>query len=393
MIDIIKLLYRLNKIGISLSAIRDLDEFFDYILKEAREFANCDGGTLYTVHGDLLELTVSQNQTLSERAGDNAVKTNYIKVSMPISTQSIAGYVTLTGNTVNIADAYDIDKKYPFKHNKSFDEKSDYKTISILTVPLKEPSGNILGILQLINRRDNQNNITPFPDDLIDLTQSLASQAAVALRNVKYSEELKKSYYETIFRLSVAAEFKDSDTANHLKRMSHYAQMIAKNISLPQEETELILHAAPMHDIGKLGIPDHILLKPGRLTDEEWEEMKKHTVYGSKILENSKNTILETSRVIALYHHEKYNGLGYPFGLKGEDIPLYARICSIADVFDALTSTRPYKKSFSSDESFKIIEDETGLSFDPELAEAFLRDKSEVLSIMNTYRESDQNLK
>lgn len=389
MIDMVKLLYRLNQIGISLSAIRDLDVFFDYILKEAREFTNCDGGTLYTVHGDMLELTVSQNQKLSERAGDNAVKTNYIKVSMPISTQSIAGYVTLTGNTVNIADAYDIDKKYPFKHNRSFDEKSDYKTTSILTVPLKEPSGIILGVLQLINRRDDEGNITPFPDHLVELTLSLASQAAVALRNVKYSEELKKSYYETIFRLSVAAEFKDSDTANHLKRMSNYTLMIAKNISLSPEETELIFHAAPMHDIGKLGIPDHILLKPGRLTDEEWEEMKKHTIYGSKILENSKNTILETSRIIALYHHEKYNGSGYPFGLKGEDIPLYARICSIADVFDALTSPRPYKNAFSTDKSFGIIQEEKGISFDPELTEAFLKDKSQILSIMNMYRESD----
>ncbi|MBN2363087.1 HD domain-containing protein [candidate division WOR-3 bacterium] len=389
MIDMVKLLYRLNQIGISLSAIRDLDVFFDYILKEAREFTNCDGGTLYTVHGDMLELTVSQNQKLSERAGDNAVKTNYIKVSMPISTQSIAGYVTLTGNTVNIADAYDIDKKYPFKHNRSFDEKSDYKTTSILTVPLKEPSGIILGVLQLINRRDDEGNITPFPDHLVELTLSLASQAAVALRNVKYSEELKKSYYETIFRLSVAAEFKDSDTANHLKRMSNYTLMIAKNISLSPEETELIFHAAPMHDIGKLGIPDHILLKPGRLTDEEWEEMKKHTIYGSKILENSKNTILETSRIIALYHHEKYNGSGYPFGLKGEDIPLYARICSIADVFDALTSPRPYKNAFSTDKSFGIIQEEKGVSFDPELTEAFLKDKSQILSIMNMYSESD----
>ncbi|MBN1150785.1 HD domain-containing protein [candidate division WOR-3 bacterium] len=388
MIDMLKLLYRLNRIGISLSAIRDLNVFFDYILKEAREFADCDGGTLYTVHGDMLELTVSQNKVLSERAGDNAVKTNYINVSMPISTQSIAGYVTLTGNTVNIADAYDIDSKYPFQHNKSFDEKSDYRTTSILTVPLKDTSGVIMGVLQLVNRRDEEGKITPFPDHLVDLTLSLASQAAVALRNVKYSEELKNSYYDTIFRLSVAAEYKDHDTANHIKRMSNYALIIAQRIGLSSDETELVFHAAPMHDIGKLGIPDNILLKPGKLTDEEWEEMKKHTIYGSKILENSNNTIIETSRVIALHHHEKFDGSGYPFGLKGEDIPLYARICSIADVFDALTSKRPYKKAFTDEQSFSIIEEEMEISFDPELTKVFLSDKSKIVSIMNKYQDS-----
>lgn len=389
MIDTVKLLYRLNKIGIALSAMKDLNTFFDYILKEARIFTSCDSGTLYTVHGDKLELTVSQNQTFSERMGSKVINTNYINEMMSISNSSIAGYVTLTGQTVNISDAYHIDKKYPFKHNKSFDKKSNYKTVSILTVPMKEPSEKIIGVLQLINRFDKKKNIVPFPDELVDLTLSLASQAAVAYRNVKYANEIKKSHYDTIFRLSVAAEFKDPDTAFHLNRMSSYAHLIAKKIGLSSKDQELILHAAPMHDIGKIGIPDSILLKPGKLKPEEWEEMKKHTLYGSKILENSKSKIIETSRIIALHHHEKLNGKGYPFGLKGDEIPIFARICAIADVFDALTSKRPYKPAFSFEKSISIIEAESGKAFDIDFVNSFLKNKKEILLIQSKYQDTN----
>lgn len=385
MIDTVKLLYRLNKIGIALSVLSDVNSFFEYILKEAREFTNCDAGTLYTVYHDQLELTVSQNQTLSERAGDNVVKTSYINEMMPISNQSIAGYVTLTGKTVNIENAYQIPSRFPFKHNKSFDLKANYKTISILTVPMKDPSERILGVLQLINHKEQNGDIVTFPEKLVELTQSLASQAAVAYRNVTYQNELKQAHYDTIFRLSVAAEFKDTDTANHIKRMSNYCFLIAENLGLPVEEQELILHAAPMHDIGKIGIPDSILLKPAKLNKTEWEEMKKHTIYGAKILENARDKITETSRLIALHHHERWDGKGYPFGLHKEEIPIYARICTIADVFDALTSKRPYKQSFPLEKSLKIIKMESGTIFDPEFVEAFLAYPDKISQIKEKY--------
>ena len=205
-------------------------------------------------------------------------------------------------------------------------------------------------------------------------------------------QKLEKYSLETIHRLTRAAEYKDEDTFLHILRMSHYSVAVAKQMGLDEKETNTILHAAPMHDLGKIGVPDSILLKPGKLTAEEWEIMKQHTLIGGEILSGSEAEYVKLGETIALTHHEKWDGSGYPKGLTGHDIPLAGRIVAIADVFDALTSKRPYKDPFSIEKSFAIISQGSGNHFDPDVVDAFFAVKDEILSIKekaNSQAESD----
>lgn len=196
-------------------------------------------------------------------------------------------------------------------------------------------------------------------------------------------KKLREAYLDTVDRLVLAAELKDGYTAKHLLRMSRYCELIGRKAGLSNKMCELIRHAAPIHDIGKIGIPDSILNKNGKLTKEEFEIMKTHTTIGASILKNSRSEILNTGEIIAISHHEKWNGSGYPYGLKGEAIPIEGRIASIADVFDALTSKRQYKEAFSIDVACGIIEGESGESFDPELTDIFFREFDDILKIKN----------
>jgi putative two-component system response regulator len=169
--------------------------------------------------------------------------------------------------------------------------------------------------------------------------------------------------------------------------MSYYSKILAEHYGLPAQECELILNASPMHDIGKLGIPDSILLKPGRLTHEEFTVMKTHTTIGARLLENARSPITETARIIALTHHEKWDGNGYPHGLAGENIPLVGRIVAITDVFDALTSERPYKSAWPIEKAIEEIKRSAGTHFDPELVEYFIKALPEMLEISQMYRD------
>ncbi len=203
------------------------------------------------------------------------------------------------------------------------------------------------------------------------------------------TEELVNTRQQIIRRLGRAAEFKDNETGNHVLRMSHYARLIALAHGLGERASEIIFHTAPMHDIGKIGIPDAILLKPGPLDAEEWKVMHQHPMMGAEIIGKHDNELLESARVIALTHHEKWDGSGYPQGLKGEDIPLEGRIVAIADVFDALVSVRPYKTAFPLDIALQMMEGQIGRHFDPALMKAFTASLPEILQIREIY--ADEN--
>lgn len=202
---------------------------------------------------------------------------------------------------------------------------------------------------------------------------------------LKATEEIRQRERETIVRLSKAAEFRDPETGGHIQRMAHYAWLIAVRLGLPPEQQELLLEAAPMHDVGKVAIPDHILLKPGRLTPEEFEVMKQHAAKGHQILAGSSSPLLQMAAVIALTHHEKYDGSGYPNGLRGESIPLVGRIVAVADVFDALTSARPYKPAWEVDRAVEHMRRLSGEHFDPRCVEAFLDRFDEVLAVRERF--------
>ena len=200
--------------------------------------------------------------------------------------------------------------------------------------------------------------------------------------------QLHETRLAIIRRLGRAAEYKDNETGLHVIRMSHYAAIIGRAIGMDDRNVELLLNAAPMHDVGKIGIPDNILQKPGKLTPEEWEVMRTHAQIGADIIgDASGSELLEMARVVALTHHEKWDGSGYPQGLAGEDIPQVGRIVAIADVFDALTSVRPYKPAWPVERALALLRDSQGSHFDPNLIPVFLDSMPEILAIRGRYAE------
>ncbi|MDY6854987.1 MAG: HD domain-containing protein [Thermodesulfobacteriota bacterium] len=208
----------------------------------------------------------------------------------------------------------------------------------------------------------------------IDLNKAVSELKAV-------NQELQEAYIDTIHRLVLVAEYKDEDTGNHIKRISLYSALIAEKIGLPADGVQDILYASPMHDVGKVGVPDNMLLKPGRLTEQEFECIKAHTLIGADILANSRGKILRIAEQIAISHHEKWNGKGYPYGLYKKKIPIVGRIVGLVDVFDALTSKRPYKDPYPVDVACDMIKKERGQHFDPDLVDVFMKNIDEILSI------------
>ncbi|WP_292432558.1 HD domain-containing phosphohydrolase [Methylobacter sp.] len=205
------------------------------------------------------------------------------------------------------------------------------------------------------------------------------------------TDELRRTRLQVVQRLGRAAEYRDNETGNHILRMSHISALLAKAIGWNEADCELILHASPMHDIGKIGIPDHILLKPGKFEPDEWEIMKTHVIIGANILEGDDSDLMKSAGEIALTHHEKWDGSGYPQGLSGEAIPLVGRIAALADVFDALTSARPYKKGWTVEAAVDWIKENRGTHFDPELVDVFMKLLPEILNICDQFSEPEHN--
>jgi putative two-component system response regulator len=217
----------------------------------------------------------------------------------------------------------------------------------------------------------------------------------VALKSgqlVKALDQLKDASIEIIWRLTAASEYRDNETGAHIRRMSHYSAAIARRLKLKSKAVEAILYAAPMHDIGKIGIPDKILLKPGKLDTKEWEVMRMHPIIGANILKDSRISFIRMGATVALTHHEKWDGSGYPQGLAGPKIPLAGRIVALADVFDALTSERPYKEAFSIEQARQLIIEQRGKHFDPQVVDAFLAIPDEILKIKETYQDQRDSL-
>lgn len=215
----------------------------------------------------------------------------------------------------------------------------------------------------------------------LDRAASLAEAVRVATAEIQDRER------ETITRLARAAEFRDPETGAHIQRMAHYSALIARRLGQDEGHVAAILQAAPMHDVGKLGIPDYILLKAGRLTHEEFAVMKRHPVIGHDILKDSASRVVQVGAVIALSHHEKFDGSGYPNGLSGTDIPLEGRIVAVADVFDALTSERPYKRAWPMEQAISLLRIGRGTHFDPDCIDAFLRAWKDVVEIHKRFQD------
>lgn len=238
-----------------------------------------------------------------------------------------------------------------------------------------------LDIIEIAARISNMLALRHSQKKLRDRASWLAEEVAKATSEICLRE------HETIIKLSRAAEYRDPETGTHILRMAHYSRLIARNLGMDMEQQQLLMDAAPMHDIGKVGIPDHILLKPSRLTEDEMLIMRQHTRIGYSILSGSSSSLLQMAAQIALSHHEKYDGSGYPYGLVGEDIPISGRIVAVADVYDALSSERPYKTAWMQDQVLELLRECAGKHFDPRCVDALLSSIDEAQAIKQRFQD------
>lgn len=257
-----------------------------------------------------------------------------------------------------------------------------------------DPQTSTIPVIFVTALADEADESEGFAAGGVDYINKPISPALVRARvkthlSLVHIDELKRTHLELIQRLGRAAEFKDNETGLHVMRMSHVSGRLALQLGMDAYYSEQLIHAAPMHDIGKIGIPDYVLLKPGKLDDEELAIMRKHPEMGAKILDNSTSPLIKLAHSVALYHHEKWDGSGYPFGLKGEEIPLEARIVAVADVFDALLNKRPYKEAWPVEDAVAEIEANRGKHFDPAVVDAMLQCLPELIVINNTWLEED----
>lgn len=385
-----------------LNRLNDVDSILDRILLDARTLASADAGSIFLTEGNSLRFGYVQNDTLFQCDSSNTVL--YQDLTLPIGEGSIVGYAALTGETLIIDDAYALDPTLPYGFNKSFDEKSGYKTTSMLTLPIRSQENRLVGVIQLINARNEQKQVGPFDPAVISYLGLLANQAGVAIQRGQLNREL-------ILRMMQMAEMRDpTETGAHVQRVGAYCaeiyqRMAQKRGTDPREirsYRDRIRLAAMLHDVGKVSISDTILKKPGRLTDEEFKSVKMHTISGARLFRNQTSNLDRMCMDIALRHHEKWTGNGYPGNvpdlwdknarpgepLQGTAIPLSARICAVADVFDALTSPRSYKEAWPNEKAYMVLEEDSGTHFDPEVVGSFMDILPTITAIQERFREN-----
>lgn len=365
------------------SRYRDINAVLDRILAKAREITHADAGTIFLMEGNDLVFSYTHNDSLFPV--ENAYKYAYAAARMPVSKYSIAGYAALAKDSLNLADVRRLPPGVPYGFNSSFDERTGYRTVSMLTLPFFDKTGDVSGILQLINSLDPRTGKPcPFTPSMEFNARLLAREVSSAL---EHSVLERKGIYGI---LRMAAVHDPCETGPHAERVGSIAAELYQRWAEKQKETpdwnriryekNRIRLAAMLHDIGKVGISDLILKKPGKLTDEEFAVMRGHAEIGASILVEDISDISGLSQNIALHHHQKWNGRGYPAidgkVPAGEAIPLGARITAIADVFDALVSPRCYKKPWSYEDALDLLRREAGEHFDPDLVEcmAAIRD-------------------
>jgi HD-GYP domain-containing protein (c-di-GMP phosphodiesterase class II) len=381
-------------LGYEISQIKDIDLLLEKILHEARGFTNCDAGSIYVREGDKLIFRYAQNDTM-QRQLPPGKKLPYSTFNVPISNTSIAGYVASNGSILNILDVYEVGSYYPFSFNRSYDDLTGYRTCSMLTIPLQNFRGGVIGILQLINAMDSQGDTIPFAHEDEEIILYFANNAANAIERAKMTREI-------ILRMNKMAEMRDPrETGPHVNRVAAYSVALyeawAFKNGVPQpnidRNRDVLRMSAMLHDVGKVAISDNILKKPGRFTPEEFHIMKLHTLFGANLFADIYSDFDESAATVAISHHERWDGNGYPghidpltqkvlpgfekedgtaMGKRGEEIPFFGRIVALADVYDALSCRRCYKEAWDESEVLDNIRGEAGKQFDPELVEIFL---------------------
>jgi HD-GYP domain-containing protein (c-di-GMP phosphodiesterase class II) len=400
-----------TQISLDINEVKDIDLLLERILTNVRRFINADAGSIYLKEQDKLKFSYTQNDTQQKRLGPGK-KLIYDTFSLPITNMSIAGYVAKNCETVNIPDAYQLNNSVPYTHDPKMDEISDYECRSMLTVPITNQRDDVLGVMQIINAQDDEGNIIPFSGSDEPLIRHFATSAGLAMERAQMTRNI-------ILRMISMAELRDpKETGPHVNRVAAYSVEIfeewANMRQLPTKDIEgqkdVLRMAAMLHDVGKVAISDNILKKPGRLTMDEFDVMKSHTYLGARLFGNIQSDFDEMATEVALTHHEKWEGTGYPGHIdpltekplsgfegadghpqpkKGEEIPLFGRIVALADVYDALCSRRAYKEPWSEERILEEIDKSNGKHFDPEVTKAFYKCLDVLKSISRRYPDED----
>lgn len=330
----------------------------DYVLRTIMELTS----KLMKAEASSLILIDEPTQEMKFTAVWGGKEQEVKKIKLKVG-EGIAGWVAKTGEPLVISDTTKDTRFY-----KKADEQTKFKTNSIIAVPLKIKD-KIIGVVEALNRIDRESG--EFKQSDIEIFSTLANQAGIAIENANLYKDLKQLFLGTIKALASAIDAKSSYTFGHSERVSKYSKVIAEELNLSEEQIEMVELAGILHDIGKIGIREEILDKPGKLTDEEYDQIKKHPVIGAEIIKPVPN--LQNIIQGVLHHQERYDGRGYPDKLSGEKIPLTARILAVADTFDAMTSQRSYRDKFSDEIALREIENYAGVQFDPEVTSTFLR--------------------
>ncbi len=403
----IKKLQELIRLDQDLQSIQDLDILLERILYNTRKFVTADAGTIYIRDGDVLVFSYAQNDT-KEKELKPGQKLIYSVLTVDINERSICGYVVGTKKILNIPDVYKLPKNSSFNFNSNYDKVSEYKTTSMLTIPLMTNAGDVLGVIQVINALDKDGKVIPFDTENELFALHFASTASMALQRAQLTRQI-------ILRMISMAELRDpKETGPHVNRVASFAVELyerwAGRRKIPAKEIEknkdLLRMAAMLHDVGKVGISDIILKKPGKFTDDEFEIMKTHTFHGATLFKSMQSEFDELAARVALTHHENWDGTGYPghvdietgkplktdkngkaIPLKGEEISIFGRVVAIADVFDALSYKRVYKQAWEEADVLLEMKNLSGIKFDPELIEIFFEALVHFRNIRHRYPE------
>ena len=402
---------RLNaKLNAIMKTIHDIDQFnaveviLDKVLMETRRLANADAGSIFLVENDRLAFSYVQNDTLFK--DDLTNRALYSTATLSIDEDSIVGHVAVTRRPLAIDNAYALPEDVPYSFNDAFDRETGYRTVSSFTVPLLTQEEELIGVMQIINARDHNGIPRPF---------SLEDQSYIPLFARNASEALQRAFLnrERVLRMMKTAQLRDPrETGPHVERVGAFSAEIYYRWAQKQGITpleakrgkDLIRIAAMLHDVGKVGISDTILKKPAKLTDEEFDTMKWHTVMGAQLFIESDSDLDRMCAEIALHHHEKWAGRGYPgripdiagkvasLGepLNGEDIPLTARIVALADVYDALCSKRCYKEPWPEERVLDTIRGDAGTHFDPRLVHIFFEIHDVIMAIREKFKDEPE---
>ena len=347
------------------SSLKDYDKILEVLAAMGRALTSADRCTIWVVSDDKKTIWTKVAQGID-------------KIEIPINS-GIVGNSICNGTRELIDDVYS-DNRF----NAQIDKDTGYRTKSMMVIPMYDYSDTIIGAFQVINHRGETEKFDKR--DLERLTLA-STYAAETLISAALAIEIEETQKEVVFTMGAIGESRSKETGNHVKRVAEYSKILALSYGLDEDEAELLKQASPMHDIGKIVIPDSILNKPGRFDENERHIIETHAELGYHMIKNSQRPLLKAAAIVAYEHHEKWDGTGYPRKLKGEEIHIYGRITAVADVFDALGSDRVYKKAWNDADIFKLFKDERGKHFDPKLVDLFFDSIDDILHSREKFKD------